>query len=449
MNKYMRTSMLSLTFLFFLIGVLPVSADFQKKRNQEKTGTTSVPETAARTPYSNVKRDELLNGLQIISLERSADPLVKFDLVIRAGAMFDLIGKTGVAKLTQETLLAVNPQLKEEFESLQATIEWGVDLDTTWFHIETPAESFESVLEIIARLLVVEDIRPEAFKSASQKHLELLKSRQPSTAERADENFFKALYGDHPYGHNIDGSDESISGIKQGDVYDYLKRFYLANNSSAVITGNISHARAMRIFRSYFGGWMKGSIVPRTFRPPSQVDRPHLVKIEESGSAKIEIRSGLIGVKHNDPDFLVTRVIAGILAARLQNPQTELSVKSLPRNLPGPLFVSASVPVDQAVALSGRINESFASLTTAPVSGEQLASIKSGLTAEYASRPTEFFLREIEVYSLPRNYPLNLASKLDSITAADVQRVAKKLLDANALTVIVQGDVKEIFKSNH
>src|SRR5262245_16122821 len=216
----MRFSKFSMTFIciIFLIGVFPVSADFQKKGDQDKTGTALTP-PAAVTPYSNVKRDDLLNGLQIISLERSLDPLIKCDLIIRAGAMFDLVGKTGLAKLTQETLLAVNPRLKEELESLQATINWGVDWDTTWFHIETPQDSFDSVIEIISRLLVVEGIRPDAFKSAHQAHLELLKSQRPTTAERVKEHFSKTIYGDHPYGHNITGSEESISAIKQGDVY--------------------------------------------------------------------------------------------------------------------------------------------------------------------------------------------------------------------------------------
>jgi zinc protease len=438
-----------MTFLgtLFLIGVFQVSADFQKKGDKDKAGS-AVPQPAAPTPYSNVKRDDLLNGLQIVSLERSLDPLIKCDLVIRAGSMFDLVGKIGLAKLTQETLLAVNPRLKEELESLQATIDWGVDWDTTWFHIETPQDSFDSVIEIIARLLVVESIRPNAFKSAHQAHLELLKSQRLTTAERAKENFYRTIYGDHPYGHNIIGSEESILAIKQGDVYDYMKRFYLANNSSVVISGNVSHVKSMRVFRSHFGGWTKGNIVPRTFRPPAGVYRPQVVKIEEPGSTKIEICSGLIGVKHNDQDFLATQVIAGILAARLQNPQIEISVKADPRALPGPLFVSASVPADQAVSFTGRINESFASLMTKEVSAAELAAIKSHLAKDYAGRPIEYYLREIEIYLLPRNYPLNLASKIESITAADVQRVAKKLLDANALTVVVLGDVKENFKSN-
>src|SRR5215813_7922755 len=235
-----------------LIGILAPLAVAQKK---DKDKNPPVPAVIPPTPYSDVRRDNLLNGLQIITLERAGDANVKCDLIIRAGAMFDLTGKTGVAALTQETLLAVNPQLKEEIESLQAKIDWGLNWDTTWFHIETPANNFDAVFEILARLLVVENVRPDAFNRARQEHLNKVKSVKLTPAEQADEVFHKTIYGDHPYGHNIDGSEATVTGIKQADIYDYLKRFYIANNASVVVVGDITHERAMRPFKTFFGGW--------------------------------------------------------------------------------------------------------------------------------------------------------------------------------------------------
>src|SRR5687767_14331112 len=112
-----------------------------RAQNKEKNAPAPKIETQPATPYSDVKRVNLLNGLKVITLERPGDAVVKCDLVIRTGAMFDLVGKTGMAALTQATLLAVNPRLKEEVESLEAKIDWGIDWDTTWFHVETPAKN--------------------------------------------------------------------------------------------------------------------------------------------------------------------------------------------------------------------------------------------------------------------------------------------------------------------
>jgi zinc protease len=431
--------------------VCAISASAQKKGEKNNPQLTT-PVAAPVTPYTDVKRDSLLNGLQIISLERRGDSSVKADLVIRAGSMFDLTGKTGLARMTQETLLAVNPRLRDELESLQAKIDWGVNWDTTWFRIETPANNFESVLEIVARLLVVETVRPDAFNQTQQRQLEMIKTREVSLAQRADETFLKALYGDHPYGHNIDGNEASITSIKQGDVYDFMRRLYVANDVSAVVVGNIPTERVMRVFKTFFGGWSKGRIAPTTFRPPRQITQQNLIKVEVPDATKVEIRGGVLGVKHIDPDFFTTEVMARILAARLkkdaESTAPELVVKSEPRILPGPFFFAASVSTDQAAAFSRRVTDSFAALVNQPATDEELLAAKSSLAGEYAARPVEHYLREIEVYSFPRNYPERIAPNIERITAADVQRVAKKLLDANALTVVVVGKVNDSFKSS-
>src|SRR5262249_7885052 len=352
-------------------------------------------------------RDKMINGLQIITLERAGDANVKCDLIIRAGAMFDLTGKTGVAALTQETLLAVNPQLKEEIESLQAKIDWGLNWDTTWFHIETPANNFDSVFEILARLLVVENVRPDAFKRAHQERLEKVKSVKPTPAEQADEAFLKAVYGDHPYGHNVGGGEATVSGIKQADVYDFLKRFYIANNGSIVVVGNITHDRAMRPFRAFFGGWAKGQSVPATFRQPAQTVELKLVKVEVPDTPNVELRGGMIGFRIADPDFLVAEAMARILNARLKR-EAETVGGGVGGGYAaggcwgGRFSVRQKIPPDQGWAFQRRATESFASLATTAVSAEEIAAAKSSLAEEHAARSVENYLREIEAFKTPK-----------------------------------------------
>jgi zinc protease len=436
-----------------LIVVLAPLAGAQKKdKDKDKDNNPPVPAIIPPTPYSNVRRDNLLNGLQIITLERANDANVKCDLVIRAGAMFDLTGKAGLAALTQDTLLAVNPQLKEEIESLQGNIDWGLNWDTTWFHIETPANNFDAVFEILGRLLVVENIRPDAFKRAQQERLEKIKSVKRAPAEQADEAFFKAVYGDHPYGHEIHGGEGSVTGIKQADVYDFLKRFYLANNVSIIVVGNITHERAIKPFKNFFGGWAKGQAVPATFRQPQQVLQSKLVKVEIADAPNVELRGGMIGFKSSDPDFLGSVAMARILSARLKREAESIggsfTVQSLRRILSGPFYFSATVPADQAQAFSLKATESFASLATTTVSAEELAAAKSSLVEEHAARSVEDYLREIEVFKAPKNYPLTVKESIEKITGADVQRAAKRIFDANAMTVVALGRVGENFKSN-
>lgn len=440
-------------YVFTLLSVwllgLCLAPVLAQKRGEQQPVRPSVPET----PFSNVQRDSLLNGMQIVTLE-AAEPRVRIDLVLRTGAMFDLAGKTGLAALTQETLLAVNPRLKEEMASLSGEIDWSIDSDLTSIRIAVPADNFETAVEIIGRLLVVEIIRPDAFKIAQEAQLkrieERARTRQP--AERADEAFLSALYGEHPYGHSVMGEAETVKAIKQGDVFDFMRRFYIANDVVAVVVGPITHDRVLRTFKFVFGGWVKGKLIPTTFRQPSRVTQLKLVKIEAPEAAQVELRGGLIGLKVSDQDYLIIELLARMLDARLKpitaaEGASRVEVHAPRRLLPGPFYFSATVAPERAEAFSRAATDAFAAFAANAVSAEELAAAKASLMSERARMTTGDQLRELESFGLPRNYPLNYGARLEAVTAADVHRVARQLFAANALTLVVLGPVGDRFKS--
>ncbi len=425
-----------------LAGLCAANARAQKKDNKTPLAPITPPPA---TPFSEVRRDNLLNGFQIISLERVSEPVLKCEVVLRAGALFDLTDKTGLATLTQAALMAVNPRVKEEFESLNAKLAWGVTADTTWFHIESPPGSFDAVMEILARLLIVENIRPDAFKKAQQDTLDKLKTAQPTLAERADEAFLRALYGVHPYGHNLIGSTPTITGMKQGDLYDFHKRFYMGNNAFAVVTGPVKHERIMRTFKTFFGGWLKGAIVQPTFRAPARVEQLNFVKVEAAEAAPVELRGGVLGVRLTEGDYLAVEVLARVLAARLKRAGVAgVTIQHPERVLAAPFYFTATAAAEQAQALSRQVTDAFAALATAEITTDELAAAKAALNSEFAAYPIEQSLRDIEAFNLAKNWPLTLNKNISDLTAAELQRVAKRLLEANALTVVALGRVNEL-----
>ncbi len=428
-----------------LLGALAIAQTDKDKK--PKLTAPMMPEPMARTPYSEVRREALLNGLQIITLERKDEPKINCQLVIRGGAMYDLVGKTGLAMLTAEALLAVNPQLVQELESLDATVKWGVTSDTSWFQVESPGGNLDQVLAIIGRLLVVESVRKEAFEAAQKARLEKLKALQLAPAHKADEAFFTTLFGEHPYAHNVEGEAATIASIKYGDVLDFYKRVYLANNMFAVVHGNLRHDRVMTLFRMFYGGWIKGLPAPPTFRPPFRTLEARVQKVEQPDLSHVEVRGGVIGVAHTDADFIGTRLLALVLENRLKKLDAATTVQFAPRMLVAPLYFKAAVPADKALEFSRKATDIFATLDKSEISEVELATAQSVLLKAHEARPITEYLEEIATFKLSETYPLTYESKVKAVSTIDLQRVAKRLLEANALTVLVLGKVGEVTKS--
>lgn len=423
--------------IFSIISVLLVVPCIAQKKDK---GGASVPAPPPPTPYSSVQRENLLNGLDITIRRDSGAPLVKMDLIIRAGAMFDLAGKTGIAKLTQETLLAANPRLVEEFASFNAKISWNVNQNTTQFHIESPAVEFNTAIEMLGRLLVVEKINNDAFKLAYENQVEEVKSNSLTVSQRADEFFFNTLYGAHPYGHNIDGTPATLANIKQNDVYDYLQRFYLANNSAVIVEGNISTTNVLTPFKTYFGGWEKAKIIPATFRPPQPKQDVQVSQLKDTRIPNIEVRAGVQGLKANDPDFFITELLAQVIQLKSQAHNTV--VKVYQGFLPSPIMMSFSTPASSQELIVDQISKAFVDASSGKnISDVELTTAKSALIQAYAGRSIFDNLVNMETYKLPRNFPLEIQKRIEGVRIVDLNRVAAKLFNTNALTITLTGNV--------
>ena len=145
--------------------------------------------------------------------------------------------------------------------------------------------------------------------------------------------------------------------------------------------------------------------------------------------------------------------LADVLAQRWRAgtppPTSALMIGAEPRVLAGPIYFSARVaPAGPAEveALTRRLGESFGSLAVTPPTDEELAAARRSLLARIDARSVEEWLRDIEAYALPRNYPLQIRARIESVTAAEVQSLAKRLSDANALTVVILGRLGESAK---
>src|SRR5262245_27981144 len=102
-----KSLLVKLSLILLLNAAATLTGNAQNDSQKKNETQDSRPILSPANPYREVTRESLLNGMHVISLGRTSNTTIKLDLVIKGGAKFDLAGKTGLAKLTQETLLAV------------------------------------------------------------------------------------------------------------------------------------------------------------------------------------------------------------------------------------------------------------------------------------------------------------------------------------------------------
>src|SRR5262249_48939352 len=114
----------------------------------------------------------------------------------------------------------------------------------------------------------------------------------------------------------------------------------------------------------------------------------------------------------------------------------------------GPFAATAGVQTDKtSEALKEFFNELNAILTPPPA--EELARTKNYVSLRFPSgfETTGDIPRRLEeelVYHLPDDYFSKYVQNIESVSAADVQRVAQKYIQPNKMAVVVVGDRKVI-----
>src|SRR5204863_8005990 len=68
-------------------------------------GQTATQSTMLRPSFPPPYRDSLLNGLQVVVVERPGTNNVAINFTIRTGALFDVVDKAGLADLVADLLM--------------------------------------------------------------------------------------------------------------------------------------------------------------------------------------------------------------------------------------------------------------------------------------------------------------------------------------------------------
>ena len=117
------------------------------------------------------------------------------------------------------------------------------------------------------------------------------------------------------------------------------------------------------------------------------------------------------------------------------------------RRGPGPFFVGTSVRADATAPAVREIFREIEGMRAAPVTDEELHLARDSFARSLAglfetTSQSVGSIGELHVYGLPLDYYGTLPARIDAVTAADVQRVARQYLVPEKMAVVAVGDRK-------
>jgi zinc protease len=454
-----------LAALALAAGVSPAAT-----RAQARPAPRAAAPAAARSaiPTLRVERYTLPNGLEVILHEDHSVPLVAVNTRYKVGSGDEKPGRTGFAHLFEHVMFMGSQNVPvgafdKWLEAAGANNNGTTNGDRTNYYEWMPSNALPLALWLDADRMGF--LLPTMDQAKLDLQRDVVKNERRQSYDnqpygRASETILAALYPKgHPYSWSTIGSMADLSAAALDDVKDFFRTYYAPNNATLVIAGDFRPDSARAWVQRYFGDIPRGpKLPPRPAPAPVTLARDTVLVLED----RVQLpRFWYVypSVKAFAPDDAALDVLAFVLAgdktSRLYRTlvydrQVAQSVNAGQRGerLAGDFRLDVTPKQGQRPADLARVVDSVvADVARGGITPRELARAKNSIRASFLDRLASVndkadLLNYYNQFVGTPDYVRQDAARYDAVTAADVQRVARRYLTGHKVVLTVVPDGK-------
>jgi zinc protease len=211
------------------------------------------------------------NGMHVILHKDTSAPVVVTSVMYHVGAKDEQPGRTGMAHFFEHLLFEGTENIKkgEWFKMVSSNggrNNANTTDDRTYYYEIFPSNKLELGLWMESERLLHPIIGQDGVDTQNEvvkEEKRLRVDNQPYSRflEYVKENIFK----NHPYKGTTIGKMEDLDAATLEEFLAFNKKFYVPNNATLVVAGDIDIASAKKMIQDYFGPIPKGSEISKDF----------------------------------------------------------------------------------------------------------------------------------------------------------------------------------------
>ena len=406
---------------------------------------------------------DLPNGVHVMVLEDRRAPQVTVQVSMRgAGGFYDPADHVGLAQFTaanirEGTATKSTAEIAEQLDRLSATLNATAAMASEDATLSASAltEHVDAVLDLMADVLLNPTFpEPEFARYKTQTRAQLMQQRT-NPGFLAQERFSIVVAGDHPDGR-IAPTPAILDKTTRNDLVAFHRARYVPDYAVLAIAGDISMADAMKKVQARFGQWKKSGAPVPTVTDPATLQKPGIFLVERPNSVQTSLIVGVQAIRRTDPDYfalaVLNKVIGGGPTGRLFRHLREEkgytygagSFIAAPR-FRGTWGASTDVRTEVTEPALTDLLDELRQAREVPIPAKEFADSKRSMIAAFAltlESPQALLNNSITRYrfNLPVDYWDKYPERVNAITTADAQAIAKKYLDPSRLQIVAVGN---------
>lgn len=419
----------------------------------------SAGSTFAQEGRIKFEEYDLENGLHVILHQDNSTPIVTVSVLYHVGSKNEPEGRTGFAHFFEHLMFEGSENIdRGEFDKY-ITNAGGVNnanttFDRTYYYDLLPSNQLELGLWLESERMLHAKIDSTGIatqKEVVKEEKRLRIDNQPYMSFQ--EKIFRAAYKGTNYEWTPIGSFVDIDAATDQDFKDFYKTFYVPNNATLSIAGDIDINQTKEWIKKYFASIPKGT---------KEIPRPAITAPDLGGEVRetvfdnVQLPAVMYGYrmpKQGTDDYyalqLLTTLLSGGQSARLykelvDKEQVAMQVFAFPYSLEnGGLFITIGLanlgksPEDLETSMEREIDK----VKTELISEAEYQKLQNQIENDFVSsnstgRGIAESLADYHVYFGDANLVNTELERYKRVTREDIMAVAKKYLNKDNRVVL-------------
>ena len=274
-------------------------------------------------PDDAMRESRLDNGVRVLSEHIPGMRSAAIGVWVRQGAAHEVLEQTGVSHLLEHMVFKGTEkrsalELADSLEVLGGSLDAYTSREHTSYQARVLDQHLPIALDVLSDLVLAPKLEAEDLRLEREVVLEEIAQVEDTPDDLVFELHSEELWGGHPYGRSILGTNESVTGMSAETLRELHSTRYVGENLVVAAVGNVEHEDFVERVASHFDGVPRGT---RTEEVTGSGRTNAGVRNVERASSQTHIVFGKEGPGHADEDrfpvVLLSAALGGGMSSRL------------------------------------------------------------------------------------------------------------------------------------
>lgn len=406
----------------------------------------------------------LPNGLKIILIPRRDDPAATIFILTKAGLEYENKNNNGISHFLEHLCFKGTKRrpsklhIAKEFDSLGAEYNAFTSKEYTGYFAKAKNSHLDKILDIVSDIYLNSLFPEKEIEKEKGVIIEEINKYRDSPEDHIWDVFLELIYGDQPAGWNTAGTAKTVTGLKRDDFLRYHQQLYHPSNTLAAIAGNFNKNNIFRQIKKIFDPLEKKPIISKTatdLKGQKKSRVKNIVKKSEQTHIIFGFESLNLFDKRRYILDVLTTILGGGMSSRLfQKIREEKGLAYHISTVPI-LFIDHGLTLTACGVRNNSVSEAIKiiweehkKIAEKPIADEEISLAKKKIKGQLAlgletSDEIASFYGGQELL-LGRSFtPEQIYKKIDSVTAKDIQKLAKDIFKKEKINIALIGPTKE------